>query len=375
MRRFVLIITVLSLIFPPPCFGCLWDSDTLAMERRRFPKAHELIVGHFIRHSPAYYQWRVSDRTTQPIEQRQPSDFDDIAVAYDKLGQHDKAIETILAKIERYPHEGRYESEANLGTFYIHAGRFEDGLQHISKAIEINPEAHFGREIYQKLLVEYVIQSRLEDDQLPLNKKESFERKGFTAFVLAARSTPAKKETAEIQAAAKGIMGMMRFGNYDSPILLEALGDLLMGKEEHDNANDSKMLAARAYLKASYEVDDSSAANIYRKKAERALELQSRTNIDEVETELKSEIEQAESFGQKITADEQMWIDSEKDVDEEFANQYYQAPRLNLHQTSTKVIRRINSGLLILGGVMILIGTRFGIRRMVRGKRKLTTIG
>ena len=113
------------------------------MERQQFPKAQELIVGHFVRHSSTYYKWRISDRNAKELAKRTPADFDDLAVAYDKLGQHDKAIETILAKIKRWPDIHRYESEANLGSFLIHSGRFEEGLGHIDKAIEINPDAHF----------------------------------------------------------------------------------------------------------------------------------------------------------------------------------------------------------------------------------------
>ena len=43
--------------------ACLWDWDTRQMERRRFPGTLEMITGKFVRHSPAYYQWRIQDRT------------------------------------------------------------------------------------------------------------------------------------------------------------------------------------------------------------------------------------------------------------------------------------------------------------------------
>lgn len=322
------------------------------MERQRFPEAHELVAGHFVRHSTAYYEWRISDRTAKPIDQRTPLDFDDIAVAYDKLGQHDKAIDTLHAKIERWPDERRYESEANLGTFHIHAGHFEEGLQHINRAIEINPDAHFGREIYQKLLVEYVIEARRRDDQLPLNDDESSGYTGFTAFVVAARKTTDEKELKEIQAAAKGIMGMMRFGRHNSPILLEALGDLLLSD---GNRYDSKMLAARAYLKASYEVDDSAASIAYRKKAQQALELQFGRERSEIEADLEDEIEQGDNFFHQISADERGWISSGSNLDIEFGKKYYQAPTLEVNRPHWKPMDPMTKlGLVILGGVAIL---------------------
>ncbi len=118
-----------------------------------------------------FYRWRVEDRqkriTTEPdrIEL-----YDDLAVAYDKLGEHEKAIETILAKEKLKP--GLYETYANLGTFYIHNGQLEEGLKHIDKAIEINPDAHFGREKYQRMLVEYVLTKRSRGvAELPLRRQ------------------------------------------------------------------------------------------------------------------------------------------------------------------------------------------------------------
>ncbi|MCA9217988.1 MAG: tetratricopeptide repeat protein [Planctomycetales bacterium] len=371
--RRLLIIATFSLIVSGQCWACLWDYDTLAMERQRFPDAHELIAGHFVRHSPEYYKWRISDRTSKPVDQRTPIDFDDIAVAYDRLGQHDAAIDTIRAKVERWPDERRYESEANLGTFHIHAGRFEEGLHHINKAIEINPDAHFGREIYQKLLVEYVIESQNGDHQLPLNDGVTFDGTGFAAFVLAARKAEESDQPAEIQAAAKGILGMMRFGNHNSPILLEALGDLLLYSRD-----DSKMLAARAYLRASYEAGDSTASVAYRQKAQQAVKMQFGREIAEVEADLKTEIEQGKSLFRQISDDEQAWIVSGRNLDVEFGNKYYEQPPLELNRPDWKPmdpVTRAALGLLrILAAVFVgcgLVGV-IAIRLIRRKKNRAT---
>src|SRR4029078_4407708 len=77
---------------------------------------------------------------------------------YEKTGQHEKAIETILIKEKIKP--GLYETYSNLGTFYILAGDLEKGLPYIDKALAIDPDAHFGRERYQKWLVEYALSRR-----------------------------------------------------------------------------------------------------------------------------------------------------------------------------------------------------------------------
>ena len=77
---------------------------------------------------------------------------------------------------------------------------------------------------------------------------------GFGGFLLA--STPVESVSVEpaetIDKAITGVLGMMKFGNHDSPVLLEALGDLLVSRG-YDT--DGKRLAARAYLKASYSAE------------------------------------------------------------------------------------------------------------------------
>lgn len=368
MQRLLLFCAAVLVTLPDPCKACLWDSDTLMMERQRFPDANELIAGNFIRHSAAYYEWRISDRNAMPIAKRRPGDFDDIAVAYDKLGQHDKAVQTMDAKTARWPGEQRYETEANLGTFHIHAGRFEKGLVHLKNAIEINPDAHFGREVYQQLLVEYVIKQRLESDKLPLRAADELQSLGFTSFVLERQMPETGQELVEIKAAVKGILGMMRFGRFESPILLEVLGDLLMTNSYSD---DSKMLAARAYLKASYAVDDSVASASYRTKAINALEMQFDITIEDIESQLKMEIEQGAEFFERISADEKAWAASGKNLDIEFAKKFHEAPTLPTNYTVANTngvflasIKWLGTGLVILTiGFALFVRSRLNPRR------------
>ena len=327
MNKLLTLLAVFPLIIPTPVLACLWDRDTLSMESAPFPVKEELIAGNFARHSDAYYEWRIEDRSAKQKKDRTPEDYDDIAVAYDKLGQQDKAIETILEKMDRWPETGRYESEANLGTFLIHSQKLEEGLVHINKAIEINPEAHFGREVYQKLLVEYVLKARTEDTTLPLNKAEVAENAGFAAYVLSARNTRPEGIKEEIEKAAKGVMGMMRFGHHDSPILLEALADLMM-YEGYDGdltlSRHEPFYSYHAYLKASQEVEDEKAKEAYRQKAEQALVLRSDKNMETIETELSISLRKAKNFVRVIAIDEQNWIAAGKDVDAEFHKKYYE---------------------------------------------------
>ncbi|MEK6234541.1 MAG: hypothetical protein N2C14_07500, partial [Planctomycetales bacterium] len=211
-----------------PAWACMWDTDTLAVERSRFPNSLELITGKFLRHSREFYQWRADDRSRRMKDgESSPEIYDDLSVAYEKLDDHNRAIQTALEKETKFP--GLYETRANLGTFYIHAGDLEAGVREIERAIEINPDAHFGREIYQKHLVGYVLSKRTDDNggalKLPLDSSDPGENGpfGFAVYVLEANrvesGSPVSQD--EMEKAAKGVLGMMRFGNYDSPVLLE----------------------------------------------------------------------------------------------------------------------------------------------------------
>lgn len=319
----IIFATLITLVITPTLHACAWDYDTIAMERQRFPEAHELIVGYFVRHSDAYYTWRIEDRLKTPYDQQTPAQYDDIAVAYDKLGDSPKAIQTMLEKIKRWPDQLQYESQANLGTFYIHNGELEKGLVHIKKAIEINPDAHFGREIYQQWLVEYVLECRNAEngDKLPLFKEPMTECPGFAGYMkLISEKNITSIESNEYDKAAKGILGMMRFGHYDSPILLEALGDIMLARFRSGRAN---MIAARAYLKAGMESDSEDAKALYRSKAEQALRLQETISTQRVINDLDDEIRQGDALFAQIKADEQAWVRAGKNLDKEFDAKYY----------------------------------------------------
>ena len=95
---------VVAVLLPSLAVACLWDYDTLKMERSRFPSTLELITGKFLRHSKEFYEWRVRDRLAKLKEYPdQLAWYDDLAVAYDKLGQHQKAIDLMLEKERKQP--------------------------------------------------------------------------------------------------------------------------------------------------------------------------------------------------------------------------------------------------------------------------------
>lgn len=324
------IVPILSLALLGAAAPCLWDYDTLEQERARFPTTLELITGKFPRHSQAYYRWRVEDRTAR-MEAGAPTAelFDDLAVGYSKLGNDAKAIELMADKEERFP--GLYETAANLGTFHLHAGHLEQGIEHIQRAIRINPDAHFGRETYQELLARYVLQQRGEGEATPIPLNPDLVHPigrpttNYWYFVKAERGVTDEDQDAEIAAAAKGVLGMLRFGNHDSPVLLEALSDLLLA----NHRADAKRLAARALLKASYEVEDEKARMVYRAKAKAALETQTpgpnrheNIALDVVERTFATELEDAERWWKELEAKERYWIEAGNDVDARYGQAY-----------------------------------------------------
>lgn len=322
------------LLIPAISKACLWDSDTIQMERSRFPSTLELITGKFLRHSPEFYQWRIANRLKRlENDPKNLQLLDDLAVAYDKVGQQKKAIEIGLKTDQIQPN--RYETLANLGTFYIHAGQFQEGLKYIDRAIAINPNAHFGREIFQKYLVEYIIECRKNvSNQLPLklhpsavNNDEKWKSpSSFMSFVKQKMAPDATKVDAELrQKTLTGILGIMKFGKHDSPIILEVLADVL-SDEFPELLQNASLLAGRAYLKAAMESTDEKVKAEYRSLASGSISYQPMYDINQLESDFKSELEEAATWYSELRERELSWIRDGLDADAEFAKLYHADP-------------------------------------------------
>jgi len=262
MRRASLVIFALaSLVAAIPALACIWDSDTLRDERRGLPGVAEILAGRWERHSKFFYEHRA--RQSAALLEREPGNlaaYDDLAVAYEKLGDQDRAIEVMLRKDKVRP--GEYTTEANLGTFYLHKGDLENGIAHIRKALAINPDAHFGREKYQLMAAEYLRDVKLNPAALksgsfamsllyrvPEERDDTGSAKYYEALAerqgsFGVRSYRGDDRTAAaIDHAIQGVVGMIRFGTGTSPYLFHALGDLLA-------ARGDLHLASRAYRRA-----------------------------------------------------------------------------------------------------------------------------
>lgn len=161
----------------------LWDSDTLRAEAAGAPGVLEVLVGRFDQFPPAYYERRL-----EIAEERIASDasrlesYDDAAVACDRLDRHDEAIAWMTRKraaldaLRSANAEHEYRYLANLGTFHAHrwlatganaddTSDLQQARDLIAAAIDLNPQAHFGRERYQLLAIEWLLTCPTFDDR------------------------------------------------------------------------------------------------------------------------------------------------------------------------------------------------------------------
>ena len=245
-----------GLTVPVPARACLWDRDTLKEETLGLKDVADIVGGRIGKHSAFFYEQKVA--YTTPLLARPhaaPELYDDLAVAYDKLGRTDEALAVMADKERRFP--GAYTTASNTGTFYSHRGDHDRALEHLRKALAINPSAHFGREKYQVMLVEYL--RRLAErpscntvDFLGLDfarqpeTSDSCERiqQKLDDFALRDGSAVRLRRAGLSDDAPVAIAGLIRFGSGDrSPHLWFALGNVL-GLRGH------KHLALRAYRRA-----------------------------------------------------------------------------------------------------------------------------
>ncbi len=291
---------------------------------------------------------------------------------YDKLGKQDEAIETIREKAEKLPNVGEYETHANLGTFLVHAGKYEEGLADLRKAIEINPDAHFGREQYQVSVVEYVSEHRgdASDATLPLEGSFAWwllEREGLGDGK--GTITDEKAARAELDRAAKGILGMMRFGDFRSPILLEVLGDVLLSGRNYHDANESQRLAARAYLRAAEFSEGSGGEqgisrnghnaaheSICRSQCGRTRRVAEggQVSLASLEDQLAREVKEADAWFKEVAHDEELWVEASPDPDQRFWEKYG-------NQTITVGHDRLPAGKFAAEGLSVVLRIALGV--------------
>jgi len=169
-------LSFLALLAPTFGAACLNDRDTLEFELRNVDALHRItnetdvekkgaaiqelalraIGGRFERYPDLYYQMRIARLLNKP--KLTAAEYDDLAVAYDRLGKVDAAIRTILDSGNlRKSEDDKYRFHANYGTFLVHrwiinghkatdVATLKQSIEEIQSALKINPKSHFGRE-------------------------------------------------------------------------------------------------------------------------------------------------------------------------------------------------------------------------------------
>ena len=160
----------------------------------RLAMVHDVLHDRYPRHGKDYYAERNRrvKRALEELEARaggapKPTAeyfalLDDLGAGLDHLGKHDEAVAVLRDKLKRQEKQGLggralYTSFANLGTFLMHGNfgqamagnatakeRVREGLALIHRSIEVNPQAHFGREIWQAVLGEFLL-AAIDDPQ------------------------------------------------------------------------------------------------------------------------------------------------------------------------------------------------------------------
>lgn len=133
----------------------------------------EAIAGRIEKFPPEYYLRRIEIAKAKIA--KNPNDllaYDDIAVAFDRLGNDQDAL-TWISKKRNYlgsaSSDDLYRTESNEATFLVHlwfahgskesnSQLLEKSIARLKKALEINPNAHFGREVVQLELVKWILE-------------------------------------------------------------------------------------------------------------------------------------------------------------------------------------------------------------------------
>lgn len=258
LLAFKVLFAALVFSFAAIAWACFWDSDTLRTEANGMPGVVEAVTGFFPVYPDEYYQRRI-----EIAEERLAEDpdrlgsYDDIAVSLDRLGDSTGAIAAIepkLGVIERLGDDAGdhlYRYHANIGTFYAHrwirgGGNAEDlsdlemARDHIAMAIEINPDAHFGREFVQLGIIDWLL-----DPEAGSEEKAYYGRYPTLLAGLAPQGSELYLgiNTAFPENTQEGLLGIVVLGAaWESVDVFAAIGLLLL---DDDHSSLATLCAAR----------------------------------------------------------------------------------------------------------------------------------
>jgi hypothetical protein len=156
----------------------------------RLAMIHDVLHERFYVHGPLWFQHRHAqvekelanyDDGMKRKDARYFSLLDDFAVDFDRLGRPAEGIPVLRKKLDLQqpldstgkrpaPEAAFYTTYANLGTLLAHANLkgaiakdptamagLREGLSFIEQSMQVNPDAHFGRETWQAIVLHYLL--------------------------------------------------------------------------------------------------------------------------------------------------------------------------------------------------------------------------
>ncbi|MEI8281047.1 MAG: hypothetical protein WCG75_01455 [Armatimonadota bacterium] len=222
--------------------ACYNDIDTNLTELRDNLDVTKAIIGRFTIYPDAYYEKRIEIQSA--ILKKNPNNldaYDNISVAYDRIGDGENALKWIHEKRKHLGHNPGshlYSTEANEGTFLIvrwirghKPGDLTDAIEaekHIAKALEINPNAHFGREFAQLYCIQAMIECGKEPDWM--------QKFSGTLISIADRKHVDHKKLRF------GIAGMMVLGAaWEMPPMIKAIAELVPQENQIMNLCEERL--------------------------------------------------------------------------------------------------------------------------------------
>ena len=233
-KSLVIITSVISLLgFTTQSFACLSSSYSgVYAPRYDIPSTYDLAISKLPIHSQAYYQWTIQNNLDKIKNNKVTlNDYDDLAVAYNKIGEKEKAIEILTPLVKDNP--TRFSSIANLGSIYLNKGDYENGLKYLKIANTLKSNDDYDREYAQEKVYSYL---KSLNKTLPYSFpiQNINENKNFADFALT--NIPLEKQNDEIIRLIFGVENMVRFGNHDTPVSMEILGDLYLWTGQYEKA-------------------------------------------------------------------------------------------------------------------------------------------
>lgn len=147
-----------SLLLVMVCSGraaaCIWDSDTLFLEKHARPKMAKVILDPAsVAADDKQLLARIDQLRADP-KTNSAAWWNELAGANLRLGRAQAAVDLLKPVVESFPND--YGMHANLGTAYHLLGRYAEAERHIARDLELNPDGHFGLERYHLALLQYL---------------------------------------------------------------------------------------------------------------------------------------------------------------------------------------------------------------------------